>query len=40
MNRGGGWNNDDPTLVSAALRSGNVPSYRSDSIGFRCARTP
>ncbi|MDH3581446.1 MAG: formylglycine-generating enzyme family protein [Hyphomicrobiales bacterium] len=35
--RGGSWI-DLARLVRAALRNANVPGYRDDSVGFRCAR--
>lgn len=35
--RGGSW--DDPSwLLHAALRSREMPEYRDDGVGFRCAR--
>jgi formylglycine-generating enzyme required for sulfatase activity len=38
--RGGSWDSDDPSSFAASNRNGFVPSYRSNVIGFRCARTP
>jgi len=38
VSRGGNWYTDDPQDVSAAERSGFVPTRRSFSLGFRCAR--
>ncbi len=36
--RGGAWTDTDPLGVRLALRNAKEPSYRSDSVGFRCAR--
>lgn len=36
--RGGGWADVDPGLVTAAVRFSDLPSRRSASIGFRCAK--
>jgi len=37
--RGGSWG-DDPQGCRVAGRSGGVPGYRGDNLGFRLARTP
>jgi formylglycine-generating enzyme required for sulfatase activity len=39
VNRGGGWNNDDPSNVRAARRIRNDPSNRYGILGFRCSRS-
>ncbi len=36
--RGGSWFDSDPLGVRAALRNGKPQDYRSDTVGFRCAR--
>lgn len=36
--RGGAWSDTDPLGVRLALRNGKEPTYRSESVGFRCAR--
>jgi formylglycine-generating enzyme required for sulfatase activity len=36
--RGGAWTDTDPLGARLALRNAKEPSYRSDSVGFRCAR--
>ncbi len=36
--RGGGWNDDDPARVRAAMRIGLAPGVRIFDLGFRCAR--
>lgn len=36
--RGGGWYYGDASSLRAANRSGYAPSYRFDTLGFRCAR--
>ena len=36
--RGGGWNDDDPARVRAAMRIGLTPGVRIFDLGFRCAR--
>jgi formylglycine-generating enzyme required for sulfatase activity len=36
--RGGSWLDDAPSFVRAAFRSGLAPTYRSSSLGVRCAR--
>jgi formylglycine-generating enzyme required for sulfatase activity len=38
VDRGGGWDDDDPSIVRAASRDGRAPSYRYRYLGFRCAR--
>ena len=39
--RGGGWDNYDPTRVTAGFRNGPVPaSTVQDALGFRCVRSP
>ena len=37
--RGGSWV-DESRYVRAAVRLGNVPGYRNDTVGFRCVRLP
>ncbi|MBN1610949.1 MAG: SUMF1/EgtB/PvdO family nonheme iron enzyme [Polyangiaceae bacterium] len=39
VNRGGSWNNNDPSNVRAANRNRNDPANRNNNLGFRCART-
>lgn len=36
--RGGGWDNDVASRLSASKRPGIAPSNRNDILGFRCAR--
>ena len=36
--RGGAWTDADPLGVRAALRNGKSRTYRSETVGFRCAR--
>ncbi|MBM4377623.1 MAG: SUMF1/EgtB/PvdO family nonheme iron enzyme [Deltaproteobacteria bacterium] len=38
VNRGGSWNNDDPSNVRSANRNRNEPTNQNDNLGFRCAR--
>ena len=38
--RGGAWSDTDPLGVRAPLRNGKPADYRSDRVGFRCARDP
>jgi formylglycine-generating enzyme required for sulfatase activity len=35
--RGGAWSDDDPVLLSAWRRQGELPGVRDARIGFRCA---
>jgi formylglycine-generating enzyme required for sulfatase activity len=39
VNRGGSWNNDNPSNVRAANRNRNDPSNRNNNLGFRCAQS-
>jgi serine/threonine-protein kinase len=34
----GGWEYSYPGIVRATYRGRNVPTFRSDNVGFRCAR--
>jgi len=36
--RGGAWTDTDPLSVRAALRNSKPEDYRSETVGFRCAR--
>jgi serine/threonine-protein kinase len=36
--RGGSWDYNDPSLVRAAYRLYNFPTFRDSTVGFRCAR--
>ncbi len=36
--RGGAWDSVDPAMLTAAVRFWDLPSRRSASIGFRCAK--
>ena len=38
VNRGGSWNNDNPSNLRAANRNNNAPANRNNNVGFRCAR--
>jgi formylglycine-generating enzyme required for sulfatase activity len=38
--RGGGWPDQDPSLVSIAARLPDLPSRRDARLGFRCASAP
>ncbi len=38
--RGGSWTHDLPVVFACAFFGVNAPSYRSQVVGFRCARTP
>ncbi len=38
VRRGGGWINDDASSPRAAHRGRSMPLFRSDLLGFRCAR--
>ena len=35
--RGGGWDNDNPSVVRSAIRPRLSPSNSADNLGFRCA---
>lgn len=39
VTRGGGWSDRDAGALRTAYRNAVSPTYQSDSIGFRCART-
>jgi hypothetical protein len=38
VNRGGSWNNDNPSNVRSANRNRNNPTNQNENLGFRCAR--
>jgi formylglycine-generating enzyme required for sulfatase activity len=38
VSRGGSWRSDDAAWVRAAVRDRNGPSYRNNTVGFRCVR--
>ena len=39
VNRGGGWNADEPAILRAANRIWAAPDHRNSNLGFRCARS-
>ena len=39
VNRGGGWNHTDPSVLRSADRIRNTPAYRNYYLGFRTAQT-
>lgn len=38
--RGGAWTDADPLGIRVTIRNGKAADYRSESVGFRCARDP
>lgn len=38
VRRGGSWSRSDGSIVRAADRSSNIPSYPNDLLGFRCVQ--
>jgi len=36
--RDGSWVNSSPSLVASAFRDGDVPWFRNNGLGLRCAR--
>jgi formylglycine-generating enzyme required for sulfatase activity len=38
VRRGGGWGDDDASVVRSSVRSRRAPSNRNSNLGFRCAR--
>jgi formylglycine-generating enzyme required for sulfatase activity len=38
VNRGGGWNADEPGILRAANRIWGAPDHKNSNLGFRCAR--
>ncbi|MBN1608246.1 MAG: SUMF1/EgtB/PvdO family nonheme iron enzyme, partial [Polyangiaceae bacterium] len=39
VNRGGSWNNNNPSNVRAPNRNNDDATNRNNNVGFRCART-
>ncbi|MBN1606058.1 MAG: SUMF1/EgtB/PvdO family nonheme iron enzyme [Polyangiaceae bacterium] len=39
VNRGGSWNNDNPSHLRGANRNRNTPDNRNNNLGLRCAST-